>query len=140
MATGGFAAALPFMDVDPDTGEATITGHRCNRCEVVLVGRRAACSACYARGSLQPLVLRTTGRLQNYTIVHRSYPGVKTPFVAAVVDLDGGGVLKGTLRDMDPTAAHLEPGAAISVLFDDTGQRDRQGRVLISYYFKGVGA
>jgi uncharacterized OB-fold protein len=140
MATAAFAPALPFLEVDPDTGEASITGYRCNRCKVVFVGRRAACSACCARGSLEPLGLRTTGRLQNYTVVHRSFPGVKTPFLAAVVDLDDGGVLKGTLREVDPTTAHLEPGMAIEVLFDDTGQRDREGRALICYHFKRVGA
>ena len=140
MATGPFAPALPFLDVDPDTGEASITGYRCNRCEVALVGRRAACSACCARGSLEPFALRTTGRLQNYTIVHRSFPGVKTPFVAAVVDLDGGGVLKGTLRDANPAPAHLKPGTAIEVLFGDSGQRDQKGRVLICYHFERMGA
>jgi hypothetical protein len=40
------------------------------------------------RGALKPERLANTGRLYNYTIVHRSFPGVETPFISAIVDLE----------------------------------------------------
>src|SRR5262252_8645552 len=39
--------------------------------------------------------LNTTGKLRSFTIVHRTVPGVPAPYVSALVDLDGGGAVKG---------------------------------------------
>jgi uncharacterized OB-fold protein len=41
-------------------------------------------------------------------VVHRSFPGVKTPFVAALVDLDGGGSIKGNLDGVEFDAIRFE--------------------------------
>ena len=46
--------------------------------------------------------LSNKGKLYNYTVVHRNFPGVPVPFISAIVDLDGGGCLKGNLVDMVP--------------------------------------
>ena len=47
--------------------------------------------------------LATTGKVRSFTIVHRAVPGVPTPYVSALVDLDGGGVVKANLLNVDPT-------------------------------------
>jgi uncharacterized OB-fold protein len=133
-----FAAALPFVRVDPDSGRAQLDGCRCTACGVVLVGGRAACPACHERASLEPISLAGTGALQTFSIVHRSYPGVQTPFIAAVVELDGGGAVKGTLRHTEPDPSRLALGMPVTVRFEDTGQRDREGRALVCYYFDGA--
>ena len=43
------------------------------------------------------------------TIVHRAVPGVPAPYVSAIVDLDGGGIVKANLVDIeaDPTKITL---------------------------------
>jgi uncharacterized OB-fold protein len=43
-----------------------------------------------------------TGVVRTFTIVHRAAPGVPTPYVSAVVDLDGGGVVKANLVNIEP--------------------------------------
>ena len=44
-----------------------------------------------------------TGVVRTFTIVHRAAPGVPTPYVSVVVDLDGGGVVKANLLNVEPT-------------------------------------
>jgi uncharacterized OB-fold protein len=76
--------------------------------------------------------LGRTGKLYNYTIVHRSRPGVKTPFVSAVVELDGGGVLKGTLAAAPESIRFDMP---VTLTFGVADQRDSRGRSYLTYYF-----
>lgn len=83
--------------------------------------------------------LAQRGRLHSFTIVHRSFPGVPTPFVAAIVALDGGGSLKGTLVDVEPSWDAVTFDMPVDVVFRDTGQRAADGRPFISYYFSPSG-
>ena len=57
---------------------------------------------------MEPMRLAERGRLYTYTVVHRSFPGVTTPFIAALVDLDGGGAIKGTLIGVDANAIRFD--------------------------------
>jgi uncharacterized OB-fold protein len=53
--------------------------------------------------------LGSTGKVRSFTIVHRAVPGVPTPYVSAIVDLDGGGVVKANLLKVaaDPEVVQL---------------------------------
>jgi uncharacterized OB-fold protein len=93
-----------------------------------------ACPACGATDALERVRLGSQGTIHAHTVVHRSYPGVKTPFVSVVVDLDGGGTVRGTLTDVDPLA-HLPVDLRVDMVFRDTGQRDKEGRPFLSYFF-----
>jgi len=98
----------PFVKIDAD-GNPYLEGFKCAACgEVLTVGRRRACPKCTAIGMLEPIRLAERGRLYTYTVVHRSFPGVTTPFIAALVDLDGGGAIKGTLIGMDSNAIRFD--------------------------------
>jgi uncharacterized OB-fold protein len=106
------AAALrplaPFVKIDAG-GNPYLEGLKCTACgEVLAVGGRRACPKCAAAGTLIPIRLAERGRLYTYTVVHRSMPGVATPFVAALVDLDGGGAIKGTLIGLDSAAIQFD--------------------------------
>ncbi len=108
-------AILPF--VKHGDGTPYLAGTRCTACGHVYVGERSACAKCTAREGLEPVKLAETGRLYDYTVVHRSFPGVKTPFVDAIVDLDDGAHLKGTLIDVDPDPATLAFDMPVRVIF-----------------------
>ncbi len=84
---------------------------------------------------METIQLAERGKLYTYTIVHRSFPGVKTPFVAVVVDLDGGGTLPGTLVDVTADISAISYDMPVEVVYRDSGQRDATGRPFISYYF-----
>jgi uncharacterized OB-fold protein len=54
-----------------------------------------------------------TGTVRTFTIVHRAAPGVPTPYVSVVVDLDGGGVVKANLVNCEPDPAVVRFGMPV---------------------------
>ena len=99
-------ATKPLPAVDylkiPDDGEPYLEGYRCGACAAIVLGDRPACPKCAARGTLAPTRLSNRGTLYAYSIVHRSFPGIDVPYVSAIVDLEGGGTVKGNLIDVEP--------------------------------------
>jgi uncharacterized OB-fold protein len=90
-------------------GKPYLEGMKCAACcEVMAVGNRRACPKCSTVGTLEALRLAERGTLYTYTVVHRSVPGVATPFIAALVDLDGGGTIKGNLIGVDADAIRFD--------------------------------
>ena len=129
-----FIPAFPFVKVE-EGGAHWLAGSKCAKCGATIPGERVACPSCGARGTLEPVRLGSRGTLYNFTVVHRSYPGVKTPFVSAVVDLEGGGTLKGTLLDVDPDPTKLPADLPVDLVFRDTGQKNPDGKPFLCYYF-----
>jgi uncharacterized OB-fold protein len=103
----------------------------------VFLGERAVCSACGARGSLEPFRLGSRGTLYVYSIVHRSFPGIEVPYVSAIVDLDGGGTVKGNLINVEPNPEKVRLGMPVEVVYKDAlGRKDREGNSYLSYFFQ----
>jgi uncharacterized OB-fold protein len=101
-------ALASFIKLGADD-QPYLEGVKCAACgEVMALETRRACPKCAAIDRLEPIRLAARGRLYAYTVVHRSFPGVKTPFVAALVDLDGGGSIKGNLEGVDPDAVAFD--------------------------------
>ena len=61
--------------------------------------------------------LAVRGRLYSYTIVYRSYPGIRVPFISAIVDLEEGGTIKGNLVEIEPNPHKLTYGMPVKVVF-----------------------
>ncbi|MCW1382683.1 OB-fold domain-containing protein [Novosphingobium sp. KCTC 2891] len=91
---------LPIIHTEGD--KPYLAGCRCTQCGHVYVGPREVCAKCTARGAMEPVHLAETGKVHVWTVVHRSFPGVATPFLDVIVDLDDGAHIKGTLTDIDP--------------------------------------
>lgn len=71
-----------------------------------------------------------------YVVINRSYPGVQVPFIAAVIDIDGGGVVRGTLRGAIPDDPVDEVGRPVHISIEDSGQRDASGRAYYAQVFR----
>ena len=130
-------AAVPYVVIDAN-GDHHLAGSRCAQCGATHLGKRVACAACGADDSISHIRLGETGRIRTCTVISRSYPGVEVPFIAAVVDIDGGGVVRGTLHgeiSADPVA---EVGRAVRICVEDTGQRDPCGRAYYSQVFRSM--
>jgi uncharacterized OB-fold protein len=54
-----------------------------------------------------------TGVVRTFTIVHRAAPGVPTPYVSVVVNLDGGGGVKANLLNVEPSPDHVHVGMKV---------------------------
>ncbi|MCL4686761.1 Zn-ribbon domain-containing OB-fold protein [Myxococcota bacterium] len=139
MASDSAAKPLPVVDFlkIPDSGDPYLEGHKCKACGSVFLGARSVCSKCGARDQLEPVRLADQGELYVYSIVHRSFPGVQVPYVSAIVDLKGGGTVKGNLIGIDPDPAKIKMGMPVKVVFQDAlGRKDRDGNSYLSYFFQ----
>ena len=133
--------ALPVVDYLklPENGEPFLEGHKCSKCDAMFLGERKVCSSCFSRGSLEAVKLNNTGKLYSYSIVFRSFPGIDVPYISAIVDLDGGGTIKGNLIDVEPDPEKIKFDMPIEVIFDDAlGRKDADGNSYISYFFKPI--
>jgi uncharacterized OB-fold protein len=108
--------ATSYTRID-EAGAPYLLGSRCGECAAVFLGVRENCGRCCARRRMQPLRLAARGRLYSYTIVHRSYPGIRVPFISAIVDLEEGGTLKGNLVEIEPNPDKLAYGMPVRVVF-----------------------
>ncbi len=139
MAETQAAAPLPVVDYlkIPEQGDPFLEGHRCKSCKAVFLGKRENCSRCSARGQMEAFRLSNRGTLYSYCIVHRSFPGIDVPYISAIVDLEGGGTIKGNLVDITPDPEKIEFGMPVDVVFRDAlGRKDREGNSYLSYFFK----
>ena len=128
--------AVRYLRV-PDAGEPYLEGSRCAECGAVFLGERENCAKCGARGALDTIRLADTGELYSYCIVHRSFPGIEVPYVSAIVDLDGGGTVKGNLVKVAPDPARITFGMPVRVVYGDAlGRKDRDGNAYLAYFFE----
>jgi uncharacterized OB-fold protein len=133
---------LPVVDFlkIPEGGEPYLEGHRCAACGETFLARRVACPKCCSRQPMQPVRLGARGHLYAYCIVHRSFPGIDVPYVSAIVDLEGGGTVKGNLIDVAPDPAKIRFGMPVEVVFRDAlGRKDKDGNSYLSYFFRPAG-
>ena len=123
----------------PEGGEPYLEGHKCSKCGSIFLGERKVCSNCFARDSMKSIKLNNTGKLYSYSIVFRSFPGIEVPYISAIVDLDGGGTVKGNLIDCEPDPDQINFDMPVEVIFDDAlGRKDKDGNSYISYFFKPI--
>ena len=134
--------AFPFITVD-DFGKANLIAQRCTQCGATYADQeRVACGKCGARdAALELFTPALEGSLHSAVIVKRGYPGTPVPFISAVVDLDGGPTIKGTLCNVPFEAEELTHGRRVRVAFNDAlGRTDKNGNSYISHYFEPVAA
>jgi len=129
----------PIIHLD-DGGNPYAAGYRCGTCGEVFMEEHRGCPKCATVGSLQPHGLSRTGKLYAYTIVHRSFPGIKTPFISAIVELDGGGYLKGNLEGVEPVPERLVFDMAVQIDFDRLTSRDGDQDQLLRFIFRPLEA
>ena len=133
--------ALPVVEYLklPEDGDPYLEGHKCGNCNSIFLGEREVCSNCTARGKIEPVKLSNKGKLYSYSITFRSFPGIDVPYISAIVDLDGGGTIKGNLIDCEPDPEKIEFDMPVEVVFDDAlGRKDAEGNSYISYFFKPI--
>ena len=113
-------------------------GVKCTECGAVYVEEaRHTCASCHARNCLETTTLSQTGKLYSFSIVHRSFPGIDVPYISAIVDLDGGGTIKGNIIEVEPEPENLPFNLPLQIVFGDAlGRKDKDGNAYCSYFFK----
>jgi len=126
---------VSFLKI-PDQGQPYLEGLRCKSCKAVFLGARDVCASCGTRNQLEPMRLADKGELYVYSITYRSFPGVETPYISAVVDLAGGGTVKGNLIGIDPDPKKIKMGMPVDVVYKIAPRKDREGNEYMTYYFQ----
>ncbi len=128
---------VPFLKIPEDGSAPYLAGVKCKKCGEVYVGgeTRQACAKCGGRGQFENVKLSDKGKLYNYTIVHRNFPGVPVPFISAIVDIDGGGTLKGNLLDVNPVPDAIKFDMPVKIVIRDAGRKDKAGNSYLAYFF-----
>ncbi len=116
-------------------GAPYLEGSRCGECAAVFLGSREHCGRCGARAGMRTIKLGERGRLYNYTIVYRSYPGIKVPFISAIVDLDGGGTVKGNLVDIEPDPLRVKFDMRVRMTFRSAELAIGDGAGYVAHFF-----
>lgn len=93
----------------------------CDDCEQPYFYPRPICPRCFSRNTRW---VRSSGRgtLYAFAIVHRPPTPAfreRVPYVAALIELEGGARLPSTLVDVAPDPAGIRIGMPVEVVFDD---------------------
>jgi uncharacterized OB-fold protein len=127
--------SIPAVDYLVLGDDPHLQAHECQQCGALYLDRRNACAKCSATtfGSRR---LSNEGVLRAFTIVQR---GAKSgPFTSAVVELNGGGVVKANLLGVtDPAQIHPELKVRLATFPAGT---DDDGTVAVAFGYEPVGA
>lgn len=125
---------IPFIETAAN-GEHYLVGSRCKPCGELFVGMRRVCAKCCARDQMESVKLANNGRLYSFTIVERSFPGVKVPFVDVTVDLDDGSHLKGTLESVEPSLEAVTFDMPVKLAYRVAVPVNVRDKAYLTYYF-----
>jgi uncharacterized OB-fold protein len=115
---------IPIVDyLVLDDGAPHLVAHTCTECGAQYFDRRNACANCGKR-TFETRRLGDAGTVRSFTIVHRAAPGVPTPYVSAIVDIDGGGVVKANVVNVEPTPENVSLGMPVRLTTFAAGTDD----------------
>ena len=126
---------VPFLRLPENGGPAYLAGSRCLSCGETYLGDRAICIACGRMNDLEEIALGTSGELFTYTVVYQSAPWVPVPYIAAVVKLPEGPVVKASLTGIEPRPELLKAGMALELVTEKV-REDADGNEIVAYKFR----
>ena len=138
---------VPYLRLDG--GEKPhLVGSRCKACGQAFVGVRRNCARCTAIDQMEEIRLSDRGEVWVWTIVHQSAPGIRTPYVAAIVDLPEGVSVRGNIEGIEPDPANIKFGMPVEMYVEPAmnlqpdgslaPRVDREGNTIMAYKFRPV--
>ena len=88
-------------------------------------------------GPFETVRLADTGSVYVWTIIHQATPYVQAPYIAAVVDLDGGGSVNTNIVGIEPKPENMRFGMRVK-MFTEKVSEDKEGNSYIAYRFKPI--
>jgi uncharacterized OB-fold protein len=105
---------LPYVGYLELGDDPHLVAQECRSCGALFLDRRNACASCGAT-EFTARQLSGDGAVRAFTIVHRATPDVQVPYVSAIVDLDGGGVVKANLVGVEPVPDRVQLGMRVTL-------------------------
>lgn len=126
---------IPIVDyLVLDDGPPHLVANESTESGALYFDRRNA-DAKSGKAGFRRRALERTGTVRTFTIVHRAAPGVQTPYASVVVDLDGGGVVKGNLLGTEPDPEHVRTGLRVRLTTYVAGVDD-EGTEAVAFAFE----
>jgi uncharacterized OB-fold protein len=116
------AQQVPLVDYLVLGDDPHLVAHECTNCGARYFDRRNACASCF-QTDFRTVDIANEGILRAFTIVSQAAPGIKVPFVAAVVDC-GGTSVRGNVINTEPDAEHVSLGMAVRLATYSLGTDD----------------
>jgi uncharacterized OB-fold protein len=126
---------MPFLKI-PESGSPYIEATKCSSCGALTLRERLACGKCGARGKGAPHRLADKGKLHAFSIIYRAFPGIDTPFISAIADLEGGGTIKTNLIGIEADPDKIELGMDVDVVYEIAPRKDAEGNEYMTYFLK----
>ncbi len=130
---------VPFLKLAP---EPHLVGAKCASCGAVFLdAKRVACSKCGSPPPFQAVKLSNRGKVYVFSVVHQSFPGIKTPYITAIVDLPEGVSVRANLLEIDPEGLQKEPKQAFDMpveMMTYTAAKDREGHEVIAFAYRPI--
>jgi uncharacterized OB-fold protein len=136
-AEAGPRPILPILKLLP---KPHLVATKCGSCGALFLDlKRIACSKCGSAGNFAQVALSDKGKVYVFSVIHQSFPGIKTPYVTAIVDLPEGISVKSNLIDVDPEDLQKNPQKAFGMAVDmvvNPVAKDRQGNEVMAFQFR----
>ena len=110
-----------------------LVAQECVSCGARYFDRRNACAGCFGT-EFRSVSVGTEGTLRSFTIVAHAAPGIPTPFVAGVIDVDGTSV-KSNIINISPDPEHVRLGMKVRLTTHVVGTDD-EGTDAIGFGFE----
>jgi uncharacterized OB-fold protein len=125
---------IPIVDyLVLDDGDPYLVANESTESGALYFDRRNA-DAKTGRPGFRRKRVADTGVVRTFTIVHRAAPGVPTPYVSVVVNLDGGGVVKANLVNVEPSPDAVKFGMKVRLTTYVAGvDDDGTGAIAFAY-------
>jgi uncharacterized protein len=79
---------VPFLKLEP---KPHLVGKKCGKCGAIYLSEsRIACAQCLSKGPFSDAALSNQGKVHVFSVIHQSFPGIKTPYITAIIDLPEG--------------------------------------------------
>jgi uncharacterized OB-fold protein len=128
---------LPYVSYLELGDEPHLVAQECQSCQALYFDRRNACARC-GRQEFASRRLAAEGAVRAFTIVHRATPDVQVPYTSAIVDLDGGGVVKANLIGVPPDPDQVRLGMRVRLTTFGVGT-DSEGVEAVGFGYRPAG-
>jgi uncharacterized OB-fold protein len=130
------ATQIPLVDYLELGDSPHLVAHECTSCGARYFDRRNACASCEGT-DFKKADVATTGEVRAFTIVAFAAPGVRVPYVAALIDCEGTSV-RANIINVEPDPEHVTLGMKVRLATESIGTDD-DGTEAIGFGFEPLG-
>jgi uncharacterized protein len=128
---------VPFLKLGSNPH---LEGQKCSTCGAIFLDpKRVACSKCGSTGTLKPIALSNKGKVYVFSVVHQSFPGIKTPYITVIVDLPEGVSVRSNLIDVNHEELQKDPKKGFDMpveLVTSVVAKDREGHEVVAFQYR----